>query len=120
MPKPRPPRIRRVYDEPSPEDGRRVLVDRLWPRGLAKDALAIDDWAKAIAPSTELRKWYGHEPSRFAEFAERYRAELQDAERQDALQELRAAAAAGPLTLLTATKAVPISGAQVLLEVLTA
>ncbi|HVX45890.1 MAG TPA: DUF488 family protein [Mycobacteriales bacterium] len=118
MPKTPAVQVRRVYDEPSPEDGRRVLVDRLWPRGMAKDEAELDEWAKNIAPSTELRKWYGHDPDRFAEFAERYRAELHGPEQQEILHRLRNGD--GPLTLLTATKDVPISAAQVLIEVLTA
>ncbi|MEZ6194079.1 MAG: DUF488 domain-containing protein [Phycisphaerales bacterium] len=70
--------IKRVYDEPSEQDGTRVLVDRLWPRGLAKDDAALDIWAKDLAPSTELRKWFDHEPDRFKQFAERYRRELSE------------------------------------------
>lgn len=69
-------RIKRVYDAPAGDDGYRVLVDRLWPRGISKERAALDDWWKDIAPSPELRKWFGHEPERFAEFAEKYRAEL--------------------------------------------
>src|SRR3954447_12267871 len=67
--------VRRVYDPAEPEDGQRVLVDRLWPRGLSKERAQLDDWCKEIAPSNELRKWYGHDPDRYAEFARRYRAE---------------------------------------------
>jgi uncharacterized protein YeaO (DUF488 family) len=69
-------RMRRVYDDPSPDDGTRVLVDRVWPRGLARAKAGIDEWAKAVAPSTELRRWYGHDPGRFEEFHRRYLAEL--------------------------------------------
>ncbi|MES4903803.1 MULTISPECIES: DUF488 family protein [unclassified Streptomyces] len=97
-------RIRRVYEAPEPDDGARILVDRIWPRGLAKDEARLDEWAKAAAPSTELRRWYGHAPERFKEFAERYRAELAEPERREAVDHLRDLAAAGPLTLLTATK----------------
>ncbi|MER6142958.1 DUF488 family protein [Streptomyces sparsogenes] len=97
-------RIRRVYEAPEPDDGARVLVDRIWPRGLAKEEARLDEWAKTAAPSTELRRWYGHAPERFAEFAERYRAELAEPERREAVDHLRDLAAAGPLTLLTATK----------------
>ena len=70
-------RIARVYDEPNPDDGVRVLVDRLWPRGLRKNDARIDRWCKNVAPSTELRHWYGHQPERFAEFAQRYLTELE-------------------------------------------
>jgi uncharacterized protein YeaO (DUF488 family) len=66
-------RARRIYDDPSPTDGTRVLVDRVWPRGLARDRARIDEWLKAVAPSTELRRWYGHDPGRFQEFRRRYR-----------------------------------------------
>ena len=69
-------RVRRVYDEPSAADGTRVLVDRVWPRGLRKDALRLDDWAKDVAPSTELRTWSGHDPAKFGEFRQRYLGEL--------------------------------------------
>lgn len=69
-------RIKRVYQPATPADGLRVLVDRLWPRGLSRERAQVDLWAKAVAPSTELRRWFGHEPGRFAEFARRYEAEL--------------------------------------------
>jgi uncharacterized protein YeaO (DUF488 family) len=107
-------RLRRVYDEPSGDDGTRVLVDRVWPRGLRKADARIDEWCKAVAPSTELRKWYAHDPERYAEFTRRYQAELADPERAAALDGLRRLAADGPLTLLTATKALDISQAAVL------
>ncbi|MFI0774296.1 DUF488 domain-containing protein [Streptomyces sp. NPDC021212] len=97
-------RVRRVYDTPEPDDGTRVLVDRIWPRGLAKADAHLDEWAKAAAPSTELRRWYGHEPERFAEFARRYRAELADPERREAVDHLCELAGQGTLTLLTAVK----------------
>lgn len=106
--------VRRVYDEPVDADGARVLVDRIWPRGLTKDKAALDDWCKAVAPSTELRKWYSHVPDRFDEFDRRYRAELEGPERAEALERLRDIAAQGPLTLLTATKHPDISEATVL------
>jgi uncharacterized protein YeaO (DUF488 family) len=79
-------RMRRVYDDLSPDDGTRVLVDRIWPRGLAKATARIDEWAKVVAPSTELRRWYGHDPSRFEEFRRRYQAELAEPERQGAVR----------------------------------
>jgi uncharacterized protein YeaO (DUF488 family) len=106
--------VRRVYDPPDPDDGQRVLVDRLWPRGLSKQRARLDDWCKEIAPSNELRKWYGHDPDRYAEFARRYRAELGDPERAAALAHLRELAGNGRLTLLTATKRSDISEAAVL------
>lgn len=107
-------RVRRGYDPPDPADGHRVLVDRLWPRGLSKNAAAVDEWVKAVAPSDELRRWYGHEPAKFAAFRERYRAELRTADRADALAHLRDLARSGPLTLLTATRDVEHSQAAVL------
>jgi uncharacterized protein YeaO (DUF488 family) len=109
-------RIRRVYDAPSAEDGRRVLVDRVWPRGVRKDALALDEWAKDVAPSTELRKWYDHDPARCAEFGSRYRAELSTGDGAVALARL--GSVAGPLTLLTATKDLDLSHAKVLRDLL--
>jgi uncharacterized protein YeaO (DUF488 family) len=111
-------RVRRVYDEPEADDGTRVLVDRIWPRGMTKARAALDEWCKDVAPSTELRKWYGHDPARFEEFTRRYRLELADPERAGALAHLRALAAAGPVTLLTATKEPAISVASVLASVL--
>lgn len=69
-------KVSRIYDQPGDRDGRRVLVDRVWPRGVSKDRAGVDEWCKAVAPSTALRKWYGHEPQRFEEFARRYRKEL--------------------------------------------
>jgi uncharacterized protein YeaO (DUF488 family) len=110
--------VRRVYDEASPEDGTRVLVDRMWPRGLAKDVARLDDWAKHVAPSTELRRWYGHDPERFPEFRRRYRAELDQSPRREALGRLRALADRAPLTLLTATRDVEHSHAAVLADLL--
>ena len=111
-------RMRRVYDAPQSEDGQRVLVDRLWPRGLTRQRAQLDAWCTEIAPSKELRVWYGHEPERFEEFARRYREELAAPDRETALAHLRAMAAGGPLTLLTATKQLDLSDAAVLVEVL--
>lgn len=107
-------RARRVYEETSPADGVRVLVDRVWPRGLRKDAARLDEWAKDVAPSTELRTWYGHDPAKFDEFSRRYTAELNEPEARQALIRLRALAADRPVTLLTATKEVDLSQATVL------
>ena len=111
-------RMQRAYDDLSPDDGTRVLVDRIWPRGLAKATARIDEWAKVVAPSTELRRWYGHDPSRFEEFRHRYQAELAEPERQGAVRHLRELARSGPLTLLTATKDIEHSQAAVLVEYL--
>ncbi len=109
-------RVRRVYDDPSPEDGTRVLVDRIWPRGLARARAGIDHWAKEVAPSTELRRWYGHDPGRFEEFRRRYQAELADPDRQAALNHLRELARSGRLTLVTATRDIDHSQAAVLVD----
>jgi uncharacterized protein YeaO (DUF488 family) len=113
-------RVRRIYDEPTRGDGTRVLVDRVWPRGLSKEEARIDKWCKEVAPSTELRRWYGHEPERFAEFSRRYRAELDDPERAAALAHLRRLAEAQTMTLLTATKDIAISQAAVIADLLRA
>ena len=111
--------VRRVYDTPEPDDGARVLVDRIWPRGLTKVKAELQEWCKQVAPSTELRKWYSHDPDRFAEFTRRYQAELAEPERSAALAHLRELAADEQrLTLLTATKQPEISEAQVLAEML--
>ncbi|MEU1202400.1 DUF488 family protein [Streptomyces sp. NPDC005813] len=107
---------RRVYESPTPKDGKRVLVDRLWPRGVSKSAAHLDEWLKDVAPSTDLRHWYHHDPERFAEFRRRYIAELGDPEHEQAVQELRDLAAHDKVTLLTATKDADHSEAAVLAE----
>ncbi|HWM05684.1 MAG TPA: DUF488 family protein [Actinophytocola sp.] len=110
--------VGRVYDPRSVEDGTRVLVDRLWPRGLTKNQADLDEWCQQIAPSAALRKWYRHDPDRFAEFGRRYRVELDDPDRADALGHLRELAQGRPLTLLTATRTADISAAAVLADLL--
>lgn len=104
----------RPYDQRVRGDGLRVLVDRIWPRGLSKEKADLDEWCKQIAPSTELRKWYGHDPERFEDFKARYLEELNEPERAEALAHLRDLAQRRVLTLLTATKRVEISEAAVL------
>jgi uncharacterized protein YeaO (DUF488 family) len=111
-------RVRRVYDEPQDRDGVRVLVDRIWPRGLARKKAALDEWCRTVAPSDELRRWYGHDPERFEQFARRYRTELEQPEASAALAHLRELVAQRPLTLLTATRNPEISQAAVLAELL--
>jgi uncharacterized protein YeaO (DUF488 family) len=111
-------RVRRIYGDPMPQDGTRVLVDRVWPRGLRKDAAHLNHWAKDVAPSSELRTWYGHDPAKFGEFRNRYAAELAQPGPQAALGRLRALAAKGPVTLLTATKNIGISQTAVLAQLL--
>jgi uncharacterized protein YeaO (DUF488 family) len=108
--------IKRVYDPAAATDGIRILIDRLWPRGIAKDKLALDRWAKELAPSNELRLWYGHDPARFAEFRRRYLAELEAVSAE--LAELRAAVRGRTATLLTATRELDLSHATVLRETL--
>ena len=107
-------RVRRIYAEPAPGDGARILVDRVWPRGVSKAEAKLDEWAKDLAPSTGLRTWYGHDPAKFGEFRRRYTAELAAPGPQEALGRLRALASDGPVTLLTATKDLGLSQAAVL------
>jgi uncharacterized protein YeaO (DUF488 family) len=90
--------VKRIYDPPEPSDGQRILVDRLWPRGVSKQKAALTLWLKEIAPSTDLRKWYGHDPDREAEFRRRYKAELDN--NPEAVSRLSELAKAGPVTLL--------------------
>jgi uncharacterized protein YeaO (DUF488 family) len=112
-------RIKRVYEPPAREDGLRGLVDRLWPRGLSKDAAAVDEWLKDIAPSAELRRWFGHDPERWADFKARYREELRSPQRLAALERLRAAAhSRGAVTLLFAARDPTHNHAAALREVL--
>jgi uncharacterized protein YeaO (DUF488 family) len=109
-------RIKRIYDLPAPDDGRRVLVDRLWPRGVAKGDARIDEWLKEIAPSDGLRKWFGHDPARWGEFRQRYLAELQ--EQRDIIERLRIEAKKGTVSLLFAAKDTEHNNAVVLRELL--
>lgn len=112
--------VRRVYEPVSAEDGARVLVDRVWPRGVAKEAAKLDEWLRDIAPSTDLRKWYAHDPAKFAEFRRRYRDELRRPPQREQLTGLQTLVEQGPVTLLTATKDVEHSQAAVLAELLSA
>ncbi|WP_034273786.1 DUF488 domain-containing protein [Haloechinothrix halophila] len=109
--------VRRVYDEAGADDGARVLIDGMWPRGIRKDALDYTEWLRDVAPSKELRSWFGHQSERFSEFRERYLAELEHGERAGALRRLTEHAGKD-LTLLTATKDVDHSHAAVLAELL--
>jgi uncharacterized protein YeaO (DUF488 family) len=108
--------IKRIYDAPARSDGYRVLVDRLWPRGVKKQGAALDAWLREIAPSNELRKWFGHEPKRWAPFAKRYRAEL--ALRSSELADLRRRGARQRVTLLYGAKDPQFNQAVVLRDVL--
>jgi uncharacterized protein YeaO (DUF488 family) len=93
-------RLKRVYESPGSRDGMRILVDRVWPRGLSKEKARIDLWLKDVAPSTALRKWFGHDPARWAEFQKRYRAELKKPAQREALRDLANKAAKKSVTLL--------------------
>lgn len=108
----------RVYQEPEPGEGQRVLVDRLWPRGFRKGDPRVGRWFPILAPSTELRRWYSHQPERFEEFAARYAGELTTGEGAPALADLRALVRAHPVTLVTAARDVAHSHAAVLVRLL--
>jgi uncharacterized protein YeaO (DUF488 family) len=109
-------RVKRVYEPPAPDDGARILIDRLWPRGLKKADAAVDHWLKEIAPSTELRRWFGHEAERWPEFRRRYRKELQ--RHKAALDDLRARAKGSSITLVYAARDELHNDAVVLKDVL--
>lgn len=111
---------KRVYEEPAPADGERVLIDRLWPRGLTKEKAHVDLWLKDIAPSRELRTWFGHDPAKFDEFRQRYEAELAQEPGRTALATLRERCAHGPVTLVYAAHDSAHSNAAVLRELLSA
>ncbi|MET7280765.1 DUF488 family protein [Kribbella sp. NPDC005582] len=111
-------RVHRIYDPATADDGIRVLVDRVWPRGIRKETAAIDEWLKDVAPSTELRKWYGHVPEKFAQFEARYRDELATPTARTAVNHLRVLARRDTVTLLTATREVGRSQAAVLARLL--
>lgn|SRR6478672_11547138 len=104
--------LKRAYEEHSKNDGLRVLVERLWPRGLTKERAAVDLWLKEVAPSPELRKWFGHDPARWEQFQERYRRELQ--EKKDAVRLLKQKTKEGPVTLIYAARDEEHNGALVL------
>ncbi|HVK18823.1 MAG TPA: DUF488 domain-containing protein [Fimbriiglobus sp.] len=95
-------KLKRAYEEPSVEDGLRVLVERLWPRGLTRERAAVDLWLKEVAPSAELRKWYGHDPAKWKEFQSRYQAELR--ENKVAVEQLKQKGEEGTVTLVYAAR----------------
>ena len=109
-------KLKRVYENPSPKDGLRVLVERLWPRGLTKERAAVDLWLKDVAPSSELRKWFGHDPARWEQFQERYRQELR--EKKDVVQILRQKGKEGTVTLVYAARDEDHNGALALIRFL--
>ena len=108
--------LKRVYEDKSKDDGHRVLIDRLWPRGVSKEDAHFDEWMKELAPSTELRKWFDHKPERFEEFSKRYKKEL--AEQKELLDKLKELAKKKKVTLLFAAKDTEINNAVVIQEVL--
>lgn len=110
--------LKRVYEEPAAGDGKRVLVDRLWPRGLSKERARVDSWLKEVAPSSELRKWFGHEPEKFAEFRRRYEMELEAEGAQAKLAELREMAKREHITLVFAAHDAEHNNAVVLRDLL--
>lgn len=111
-------KIKRVYEPAEPEDGTRVLVDRLWPRGLSKERAKVDLWLKEVAPSAELRTWYGHDPEKYPEFRRRYEAELTEEPGVSALARLRTMATEGQVTLVFAAHDTAHANATVLRELL--
>lgn len=109
-------RIKRVYEQPDPADGVRVLADRLWPRGISREKAKLDDWMKEIAPSNDLRHWYSHDPSKWEEFKARYYQELKG--QPDGIRSLREKASHGTLTLLYGSKEEKWNNAEALKEYL--
>ena len=110
-------KIKRIYDEASPDDGKRIYVDRLWPRGLKKEDVKMDEWLKEIAPSADLRKWFGHEPSKYGEFEKRYIRELES--KSEILERIRKEGKKETVTLLFSAKDTEHNNATVLRELLT-
>ena len=111
-------KIKRIYDPVSKDDGKRILVDRLWPRGVKKEKAAIDEWLKDIAPSDELRKWFSHDPEKWQEFKKRYKKELSDSDKVDLVKKLKVEAKKGTITFLFAAKDTEHDNAMVLKEVI--
>ncbi len=111
-------RLKRVYEAPAPEDGWRVLVERLWPRGFTKDRARVDRWLKEVAPSPELRTWFGHDPGNWEEFRRRYLAELEGDEQQAAIEAIRQREARGTVTFLYSAHDTEHNSAVVLKEYL--
>lgn len=110
--------LTRAYEDPENGDGMRILVDRIWPRGVSKEALRIDEWIKDLAPSSELRRWFGHDPQKFPEFENRYREELSKGPAREAMERLRSLHAEHDLTLVYAAKDVDHNNAVVLAGIL--
>jgi uncharacterized protein YeaO (DUF488 family) len=108
-------RIKRIYDEAATDDGYRVLIDHVWPRGVSRDRARLDEWARDLAPSDDLRRWFAHDPAKFSEFRARYREELTG---RDALRDLAARVASGPVTILYAARDRAHNNAVVVAELL--
>ena len=111
-------KITRVYDPFEPEDGKRILIDRLWPRGIKKEDLKMDEWLKEIAPSDKLRKWFSHDPKKYQEFKKRYAKELED--KSEILKRIKSEARKGTITILFSAKDTEHNNATVLKELLSA
>jgi len=111
-------RIKRVYDPPEPEDGRRILIDRLWPGGIKKEKFKMDEWLKEIAPSDKLRKWFSHDPKKYQEFKKRYTKELED--KSEILRRIKREAKKGRVTILFSAKDTEHNNATVLKELMSA
>ncbi len=107
-------RVKRIYDPPSLSDGKRILIDRLWPRGMKKEEAQIDEWLKEISPSNELRKWYSHDPAKWPEFKKRYRAEI--SKETELLKRIKDEGKKGTVTLLFSTKELELNNAVALKE----
>lgn len=109
-------KVKRIYDPPSPDDGKRILIDRLWPRGMKKEKAHIDEWLKEISPSNELRKWYSHDPAKWTEFKKRYRAEI--SKQTELLKKIKNEGKKGTVTLLFSTKELELNNAVALKEII--
>jgi len=109
-------KVKRIYDPPSPDDGKRILIDRLWPRGMKKEEAHIDQWLKEISPSNELRKWYSHDPAKWPEFKKRYRAEI--SKEMELLKRIKNEGKKGTVTLLFSTKELELNNAVALKEII--
>ncbi len=111
-------KIKRAYDKPETGDGRRILIDRLWPRGVAKAGAGIDEWLKDLGPTTELRRWFGHEPAKWAEFRQRYLAELASADKKTLLEQIARIARQSTVTLVYAARDTEHNNARVLADLI--
>lgn len=113
-------KLKRIYEDVSEDDGERILVDRVWPRGVSKEDAKLDEWLKNIGPSTDLRKWFNHDPDKYADFKKKYKEELKDGEQQEDWDKLKKIVhqASGTVTLLFAAKDEEHNQAQVLKELL--